>query len=65
MPDTNDLLTVKELADYLHKPVQTIYQWNSRGGGPARTRTGRTVQYLWADVLAWLSANREDGNDAA
>ncbi len=44
------LLSTREVADYLGIPVQTIYQWASRGDGPTRLRVGRHVRYRKVDV---------------
>jgi excisionase family DNA binding protein len=55
--DSDDLMTVEELAAYLRKPVPTIYQWNSRGAGPPPIRVGRNVLYRRADVEKWLDAH--------
>lgn len=47
---------IKELADYLDIPVQTIYQWRSRGYGPPGIRLGRHVKYRPDDVRVWVAA---------
>lgn len=48
-------LTVKDLAERLGVPVQTIYEWNSKGYPvcPHRLKLGRHVRYKLADVEAW------------
>ena len=46
----------KELAEYLGIPVQTIYQWRTRGYGPPGRRIGKHVRYLPEDVRAWFEA---------
>lgn len=53
-----DLLTTKELAAYLRKPVATVRGWRYRRVGPAGFRLGRDVVYRRATVDAWL-AERE------
>lgn len=45
----------KELAAYLGVPVQTIYQWRTRGYGPPGTRIGKHVRFRPADVEAWVA----------
>jgi predicted DNA-binding transcriptional regulator AlpA len=45
------------LAAFLGVPLKTIYQWNSEGTGPRRSRIGRHVRYRMADVVAWLGEN--------
>jgi excisionase family DNA binding protein len=44
-----------DLADYLGVPVQTIYQWRTRGYGPAGIRIGKHVRYRPADVEVWIA----------
>ncbi|MFG1966912.1 helix-turn-helix transcriptional regulator [Nonomuraea sp. NPDC049028] len=46
-------LTSEDLAERVGVPVSTVYQWNSRGGGPRFMRIGRYVRYKVADVKAW------------
>ncbi|WP_372455493.1 helix-turn-helix transcriptional regulator [Nonomuraea sediminis] len=46
-------LTPEDLAERVGVPVSTVYQWNSRGGGPRFMRIGRYVRYKIADVNAW------------
>jgi predicted DNA-binding transcriptional regulator AlpA len=53
-----DLLTTKELAAYLRKPVATVRGWRYRKVGPVGFRLGREVVYRRAAVNAWL-AERE------
>lgn len=53
------LLSTQEVADYLGVPVQTLYQWRSRGQGPTSMRIGRHVRYDPADVRSWLAQRRD------
>jgi excisionase family DNA binding protein len=46
-------LTPEDLAERVRVPVSTVYQWNSRGGGPRFMRVGRYVRYKIADVNVW------------
>ncbi|MEV1173568.1 helix-turn-helix domain-containing protein [Nonomuraea sp. NPDC049784] len=46
-------LTPEQLAERVGVPVSTVYQWNSRGGGPRFMRIGRYVRYKVIDVQAW------------
>jgi excisionase family DNA binding protein len=48
-----------ELADYLGVPLQTVYRWRNRGGGPPAMRVGRHLRYAEGDVVRWLDARRE------
>jgi excisionase family DNA binding protein len=52
------LWTVRDLAEYLKKPVQTVYQWNKTGTGPRRIHVGQSVRYRRSDVEAWLESRR-------
>lgn len=45
----------KEVAEYLGIPVQTIYQWRTRGYGPPGRRIGKHVRYRPADVEKWVA----------
>lgn len=46
-------LSPQELADREGVALMTVYQWNSRGGGPPFIKTGRLVRYRLSDVEAW------------
>ena len=46
---------IKDVADYLDIPLQTLYQWRSRGFGPPGVRLGRHVKYRPEDVRAWVA----------
>jgi hypothetical protein len=41
MESLDRLLNVEDLANYLHVPVATLYQWRHRGGRPGGFRVGR------------------------
>jgi hypothetical protein len=41
-------------ADYLHVPVQTLYDLRSKGRGPRGFRVGRRLQFRQREVEAWL-----------
>lgn len=58
MTQSLELLTTKQLATYLNKPVNTIRGWRHRKVGPVGFRLGRDVVYYRAAVDAWL-AERE------
>ncbi|WP_431877374.1 helix-turn-helix transcriptional regulator [Amycolatopsis sacchari] len=57
---TKKLLTIDDLSDYLGIPKGTLYQWRTKGYGPAGIRVGKYVRYRPDDVDAWL-----DGQEAA
>lgn len=48
-----------DVADYLGVPVQTVYQWRSRGSGPPGRRIGKHVRYKPDDVEAWFDGHSE------
>lgn len=56
MKDNSDeLLTIQQLAELLQVPVATIYRWRHRGEGPRGIRvSGRHVRYRRADVEKFL-----------
>ena len=53
------MLTPKELADYLGAPLATLYQWRTKGPGPKGCRVGRHIRYRPEDVERWLEANTD------
>lgn len=55
----HDLLTVRELADYLRVSEQTIYTWRSQHRGPQALRLGRKVVFRKTTVDAWLEQQAE------
>jgi len=48
-----------QVADMLQVPIATLYQWRSRGDGPAGIKVGRWVRFQRADVDRWLESKRE------
>jgi excisionase family DNA binding protein len=52
------LLSTAELAKFLGVPVNTVYVWQTRGGGPPGYRVGRHTRYRSDEVLAWLEQRR-------
>jgi excisionase family DNA binding protein len=53
------LLSIEELAEYLHVPVTTIRDWRTDGKGPCAIKVGGRVRFATSDVLAWLHRQRE------
>lgn len=49
----------QDVADYLGVPVNTIYQWRTRGYGPAGRRIGKHVRYKPEDVEAWFDGQTD------
>lgn len=54
MDDSDRLLSVNELADYLGVPAKTLYAWRYRREGPRGFRAGRHLRYRWSDVQLWI-----------
>lgn len=52
------LWTVEDVSEFLGVPVNTLYQWRTKGYGPTGMRIGRYVRYRREDVMAWV-AERE------
>ncbi|MEU8635172.1 helix-turn-helix domain-containing protein [Amycolatopsis sp. NPDC048633] len=48
------LLSVEDVADYLGIPKNTLYQWRTKGYGPAGRRIGKYVRYRSEDVDSWV-----------
>ncbi|GAA2124515.1 hypothetical protein GCM10009759_76250 [Kitasatospora saccharophila] len=61
---TDRLWTLRELAEYLGVPVQSIYQMNWRGTGPRSFKVGRHRRYHPRDVHQWLEARSSDTGSA-
>lgn len=50
------LWSIKDVADFLGIPVQTLYQWRTRKYGPPGRRIGKYVRYIPDEVRAWFDA---------
>jgi DNA-binding transcriptional MerR regulator len=48
------LWTVNDLSDYLGVPINTLYQWRTKGYGPTGRRMGKYVRYRPEDVTTWV-----------
>ncbi|GAB6899850.1 helix-turn-helix domain-containing protein [Kineosporia succinea] len=48
------LWTTVDVAEYLGVPVATVYQWRTRGYGPAGRRVGKHLRFKPEDVVAWF-----------
>ncbi len=51
---SSKLWTIQDLAEFLGIPVNTLYQWRSKGYGPQGRRIGKYVRYRPEDVHAWI-----------
>ncbi|MGC4112209.1 MAG: helix-turn-helix domain-containing protein [Nocardioides sp.] len=57
------ILTLTEIADYLHVPVQTLYDLRSKGRGPRGFRVGRRLQFRQSEIEVWLlGLEHKDGS---
>lgn len=52
-------LDVAELAAYLGVPVSTVYDWRTRGKGPAAYRFGKHLKFGVSDVRVWVAEQRD------
>ncbi|MCB2154949.1 helix-turn-helix domain-containing protein [bacterium] len=51
----SQLMTVQEVADYLHVSEKSFRHIMARGDGPSQYRLGpRTIRFLREDVETWL-----------
>ncbi len=53
------LLTLPQVADYLGVPLQSVYQWRTRGEGPRGIKVGRHVRVGRSDLDAWLDKHAD------
>ncbi|WP_034093344.1 helix-turn-helix transcriptional regulator [Streptacidiphilus albus] len=61
---TDRLWTLKELAEFLGVPEQSIYQMNWKGTGPRSYKVGRHRRYDPLDVRQWLETRSSDAGSA-
>jgi excisionase family DNA binding protein len=47
---------VRDVAEYLGIPVQTIYQWRTKNYGPPGRRMGKHVRFVPEEVRAWVAS---------
>jgi excisionase family DNA binding protein len=59
VPETDRLMTVEDLAEYLGLPTATIYKQRSEGTGPPGYRVGKFVRWRRSEVDAWLETKRD------
>ena len=65
MSETDQLMTLDDVAEYLKVAKATLYSWrckNENTGpetGPRAIKIGRHVRYRPADVEAWLEKRRQ------
>ena len=51
---SSKLWSIRDLAEFLGIPVNTLYQWRSKGYGPQGRRIGKYVRYRPEDVETWV-----------
>lgn len=59
--ESDQLLTLKQVADLLQVPRQTLYGWRTRNEGPPGLKVGRHVRYRLRDVEKWLDTRGQAG----
>lgn len=52
------LATSKEVAEYLNIHPQTMDRWAVTGKGPSYAKIEGIRRYSWADVRAWVEAQK-------
>lgn len=57
-PQTLDLMTPGEAAEFLHLSPITLSHYRYQGRGPVYRKHGWRVFYLKADLLAWSERQR-------
>lgn len=57
-------MTIQEVAEFVRLPVQTLYSYRTRGGGPKASRLGRHLRYRREDVERWIDAQASDRDQA-
>jgi excisionase family DNA binding protein len=54
---TEELMSVRELADYLRVNISTLYIWSHHGKIPAM-KVGNLWRYRRSEIDAWLEEGR-------
>lgn len=49
-----ELLSLRELAEYLGVPPSSVYYWRTQGKGPPGFQIGKQLRFRAADVDAWV-----------
>lgn len=53
----NEYMTTEQVSEYLKVPVNTLYQWRSRGVGPRAAKAGRHLRWKRSEVDRWMDDN--------
>ncbi|HEY0640938.1 MAG TPA: helix-turn-helix domain-containing protein [Pseudonocardiaceae bacterium] len=48
------------MSAYLKVPVQTIYQWRTKGYGPPGRRVGKHLRFRADAVRAWFDSQADE-----
>jgi excisionase family DNA binding protein len=59
--ESNNVLSIQEVAKLLNVPVSTIYAWKRRGEGPPYYKVGRKLRYRKSDARKWLAEHLVSG----
>lgn len=59
---TEQLLTRKEVAEWLNVTEHCLRRWAHMGRGPVFVKVGWFVRYRREDVEAWLSSHRRNAS---
>ncbi|GAA0509284.1 helix-turn-helix domain-containing protein [Saccharopolyspora thermophila] len=54
-----NLWGIQDVADYLGVPVNTLYQWRTRGYGPTGRKIGKYLRFKPEDVERWFESQAE------
>ena len=52
MPE--EYLTIGQAANYMQRPVDTLYKWRSQGYGPRAAKVGRSLLYRRSEIDRWV-----------
>jgi excisionase family DNA binding protein len=63
-PDTDEILTLQEAADYLHCHYTTLYRLVRLGAFPAFL-LGREYRVRRVDIAAWIAQQRAEPKEGA
>jgi predicted DNA-binding transcriptional regulator AlpA len=58
--DGDVLWSLRRVAEFLEKHVQTLYRWKREGKLPACHWIGHRIFWWRSDILRWVSARRDD-----
>ena len=53
-----ELMTTKQVADYLQLHIITVYQWSREGKLPT-LRLGKTIRFRKSEIDAWIDSHNK------